>query len=164
MKYILALSLFISCTNPVQNPTKSDLVKSLNSLMNKWHKDAAEANLDGYIRFMDSTCRYIGTDATENWERDEFASFCKPYFDKKTTWDFKTVHRTIQLNAENNTAWFDEILATHMGTCRGSGALENSNGEWKLMQYVLSVAIPNESMNAVKDAKHHADSVYISRR
>ena len=113
---------------------------------------------------MDSTCSYIGTDATENWKRDEFASFCKPYFEKKTTWDFKTVHRTIQLNAENNTAWFYEILDTHMGTCRGSGTLENSNGEWKLMQYVLSVAIPNESMNAVKVAKHNADSVYISRR
>jgi hypothetical protein len=28
------------------------------------------------------------------------------------------------------------------------------------MQYVLSVAIPNESMSAVKIAKHEADSVF----
>lgn len=131
--------------------------------MNEWHRDAANANLEGYIGLMDSTCNYIGTDATENWKRDEFAAFCKPYFDKKTTWDFTTVQRDIDINEDGNTAWFDEILDTHMGTCRGSGALELKNGEWKLMQYVLSVAIPNESMEAVKKAKHEADSVFNLR-
>lgn len=134
--------------------------KEINTLLDQWHADAANANLEGYIGLMDSTCNYIGTDATENWKRDEFATFCKPYFDKGTTWDFKTLQRDVRVNTEGNTAWFDEILDTHMGTCRGSGALELIDGKWKLKQYVLSVAVPNESMEAVKKAKFEADSVF----
>jgi hypothetical protein len=162
MKYIIVSCIFFCfCTSPtVVNKVK--IQNKINQLINNWHTDAANANLAGYIGLMDSTCNYIGTDASENWKRDEFAAFCKPYFDKKTTWDFKTLQRDVQLNADGNTAWFDEILDTHMGTCRGSGALELINGVWKLRQYVLSVAIPNESMNAVKKAKHTADSAYLS--
>ena len=136
----------------------------ISSLLHQWHRDAANGDLDSYIGLMDSTCNYIGTDATENWKRDEFAAFCKPYFDKKTTWDFKTLHRDIRLTEAGNTAWFDEILDTHMGTCRGSGVFVlNAKNEWKLMQYVLSVAVPNESIEAVKEAKYEADSVFKAK-
>jgi hypothetical protein len=160
MKYIVALSIFFCfCTSP-DNLDHNAVNSEVANLVEQWHRDAANAYLDGYIGLMDSTCNYIGTDATENWKRDEFAAFCKPYFDKNTSWDFTTIQREVRLNEAVNTAWFDEILDTHMGTCRGSGALEFKNGEWKLMQYVLSVAIPNESMNDVKEAKHEADSLY----
>ncbi len=163
MKYLIIFSvLFSSCTTS-NTVDQNALSNEVGSLIEQWHRDAANANLQGYIGLMDSTCNYIGTDATENWIRDDFASFCKPYFDKKTTWDFKTIQREVRLNEAGNTAWFDEILDTHMGTCRGSGALELKNGEWKLMQYVLSVAVPNESMEAVKEAKYEADSVYKSK-
>lgn len=160
MKYLIIFTvLFSSCSTPAK-VDQNALSKEVGSLIEQWHRDAANANLEGYIGLMDSTCNYIGTDATENWIRDDFAAFCKPYFDKKTTWDFTTVQRDVRINEAGNTAWFDEILDTHMGTCRGSGALELKNGQWKLMQYVLSVAIPNESMETVKEAKYEADSVY----
>ena len=161
MKYIIVFSiLFCFCTTPqTANTDHREIKLEVDRLMNEWHRDAADANLDSYIGLMDSTCNYIGTDATENWKRDAFAAFCKPYFDKKTTWDFTPIQRDIRVNETSNTAWFDEILDTHMGTCRGSGSLELKNGKWKLMQYVLSVAIPNESMEAVKKAKQEADSV-----
>jgi hypothetical protein len=160
MKYFLALCILFSFCTPKKSEDTKRLPSDIDSLITQWHQDAANANLEGYIDFMDSTCNYIGTDATENWKRDEFAAFCKPYFAKKTTWDFKTLQREVRINQTGNTAWFDEILDTHMGTCRGSGALELNNGKWKLMQYVLSVAIPNESMEEVKKAKFEADSVY----
>ncbi|MEN8732479.1 MAG: nuclear transport factor 2 family protein [Bacteroidia bacterium] len=150
MKYIVCLSVFFCyCSSPTP-ANRAELSEEVATLIEQWHRDAANANLEGYIGLMDSTCNYIGTDATENWKRYEFASFCKPYFDKKKTWNFTTAQRDVRVNATGNTAWFDEILDTHMGTCRGSGALELKNGEWKLMKYVLSVAIPNESMEAVK--------------
>jgi hypothetical protein len=50
-----------------------------------------------------------------------------------------------------------------MGTCRGSGILVFKNQEWKLKQYVLSLAIPNENMNEVKKVIHIQDSVYRSK-
>lgn len=163
MKYILAFSVFLTyCTT--KQAQNTDLQTNINRLMNQWHSDAANANFEAYIGLMDSTCNYIGTDATENWKRDEFATFCKPYFDKKTTWDFKLISRTTSCDNDGNTAWFDEILDTHMGTCRGSGVLVlNSENKWKLKQYVLSVAIPNESMEAVKEAKFAADSIFKAK-
>ncbi len=162
MKNIILFSVLFCFCNAQQtaNTDHKEIPMEVNRLMNNWHQDAADANLGTYIGLMHSTCNYIGTDATENWKRDEFAAFCKPYFDNKTTWDFTTMQRDVRVNEAGNTAWFDEILDTHMGTCRGSGALELKNGEWKLMQYVLSVAVPNESMEAVKRAKSEADSVY----
>ncbi|PCJ63699.1 MAG: hypothetical protein COA58_15255 [Bacteroidetes bacterium] len=159
---ILAALIWVSCTHPRKNAKGLPEVQEtlIDSLITNWHQNAANANLEDYIGFMDSTCNYIGTDATENWKRDEFGAFCKPYFDKRTTWDFKTLQRSVRVNTNQNTAWFDEILDTHMGTCRGSGALEKVNGNWKLKQYVLSLSIPNESIDDVKKATHVADSVY----
>ncbi|MEJ6661352.1 MAG: nuclear transport factor 2 family protein [Bacteroidota bacterium] len=159
MKYVIVLSLLLCFCSAPQEIDKDATALQIDSLMNQWHSDAANANLNEYVGLMDSTCVYIGTDATENWIRDDFAAFCKPYFDQKTTWDFTTVQRKVRVSETGNTAWFDEILDTHMGTCRGSGALELKNGKWKLMQYVLSIAIPNESMEEVKVAKHTADSI-----
>jgi hypothetical protein len=41
-------------------------------------------------------------------------------------------------------AWFDEDLDTaNMGLCRGSGVLELRNGRWRILQYNLSIPIPN---------------------
>ena len=156
---LLGIISLAACTSSEQ-VNQAQLSEEINTLINQWHLDAANANLEDYIGLMDSTCNYIGTDATENWLRDSFASFCKPYFDKGTTWDFTPLQRSVQINSTGNTAWFDEILDTHMGTCRGSGALEKIEGHWKLKQYVLSVAIPNESMNEVKKVKHNADSAF----
>ncbi len=50
--------------------------------------------------------------------------------------------------------WFDELLDTWMGTCRGSGVLEKNNKEWKIKQYVLSVTIPNDSIQKVIKLKN----------
>ena len=162
MKNMIFLSiLFCCCTSPqTENTDPKEIRLEIDKLLNKWHLDAANADLDSYIELMDSTCNYIGTDATENWKRNDFAAFCQPFFDTKKTWDFIPVQRDIYINETGNTVWFDEILDTHMGTCRGSGSLELKNGKWKLMQYVLSVAIPNESMDAVKKVKYEADSVF----
>ena len=114
------------------------------------------------MKLMDSSFVYVGTDASEKWTKDEFSTFCKPYFDQNKTWDFKSIDRTINISADQNSAWFYEILQTHMGTCRGSGILELKNKQWKLRQYVLSLAIPNEKMSEVKQLIYHNDSIFQS--
>lgn len=164
---VIILFIFLTlaaCTTSVEKPLPNDKAKkieTINNLMNDWHKSAANADLSNYIGAMDSHAIYIGTDATENWSREEFATFCKPYFDKKTTWDFTPLERNIFLSLTGKSAWFDEILKTHMGTCRGSGALEIINGEWKIKHYVLSMAIPNDATDAVKAAKKQYDDAFL---
>ena len=111
---------------------------------------------------MDSVSVFIGTDARENWKKQQFEAFSKPYFDNGKAWDFKTLERNIYLNTEGNFAWFDELLNTWMGTCRGSGVLEKKDNSWAIKHYVLSVPIPNDDIQKVIAAKQEKDSIFLS--
>lgn len=156
--------LAISCTN--QKPEKTFIGTSaesvIDSILTSWHEAAANADLKTYFECMDSVSVYIGTDASENWSKDEFHDFCKPYFERKTTWNFTAIERNIFIGKNAETAWFDEVLDTHMGLCRGSGVLEMNKKEWKIKHYVLSAAIPNEHMRSVVSLKHMNDSIYLN--
>jgi hypothetical protein len=128
--------------------------KELDTFLTQWHKDAANADYNSYFEKISEDGHYIGTDATENWDKKAFAAFSKPYFDKGKAWDFKAVKRNIYFSKDGNTAWFDELLDTWMKGCRGSGVLEKNNkGEWKIKHYVLSMTIPNEITKEVLPLK-----------
>jgi len=134
-----------SCSNPVVSKIKS--VEAINLLMDKWHKDATDANFEAYFSVFDGW--FIGTDKTENWTNAAFKKFSKPFFENNKTWDFKRKERNIYFSKDKKTAWFDELLNTWMGVCRGSGVLEREQGSWKIKHYVLSVTVPNDEMSKV---------------
>jgi len=123
--------------------------QKINSMLDQWHKDAATANGDGYFALMADDAIYIGTDATEHWMKEQFYSFAKPYFDAGKAWSFTATERNIYFSKDKNVAWFDELLDTWMGVCRGSGVLEKINGEWKLQHYHLAVTVPNDDIQEV---------------
>lgn len=129
---------------------QDSLISRLDRKMLQWHKSAGEANFEGYFTPMDSSFIYLGTDPSERWSKTEFAEFCKPYFSKGKGWDFKTKERHWYLSADGNTAWFEELLDTHMGICRGSGTWIFVHGKWKIAHYNLSLTIYNEKMEEVK--------------
>lgn len=120
----------------------------LNELMSKWHSDVAKFDLGDYFNFMDTSFIFLGTDPTERWTKTQFYTFCKPYFDKKSTWDFKMNWRNVYLSDDRKTAWFEESLNTQMDECRGSGVLVKVDGKWKITHYNLTVLIENEKMKA----------------
>ncbi|MEO9571391.1 MAG: nuclear transport factor 2 family protein [Polaribacter sp.] len=158
--------LFLSCKSKV----KIDKVESIptikenvNLVLDDWHLAASEANYQGYFGKMDSISVFIGTDATENWTKTQFESFSKPYFDKGKAWSFTALERNVYVNDARNFVWFDELLDTWMGTCRGSGVLEKKNNSWLIKHYVLSVQIPNDDIQAVIQAKKKSDSIFLSR-
>lgn len=169
MKYyftILGLSLCLACAQrkSVQvKPTDATTTAIIDSLLNDWHVAAAEGNYEAYFGKMDSQSIFIGTDATENWSKQEFETFSKPYFDKGRAWIFKPFDRNIYIAEAGNIVWFDELLDTWMGTCIGSGVFEQIEGSWKMKHYVLSVKVPNESIKAVVKAKHTQDSLFLSQ-
>lgn len=134
---------------------------AINKMLDSWHKAAADAKLNEYISFMTADAIYIGTDASENWNVTAFKAFCKPYFEKGTTWNFKAVQRNIYFNAKNDMAWFDELLDTHMKICRGSGVLKKENGQWKIAHYVLSMTVPNEVIDEVIKIKTPLEDAYM---
>lgn len=137
--------------------------EKINSALENWHKAAAEANFEDYFGLMTKDGIFIGTDATENWQNKEFREFSKPYFDKGKAWNFTTLERNIYTQKESDLAWFDELLSTQMGICRGSGIMENVDGNWKVKHYVLSIAVPNDDVSEVTAMKKHTDSLLIAK-
>lgn len=131
---------------------------AIDKLMTDWHRAAAIADFDAYFGALHENSIYMGTDATERWTKKEFIAFAKPFFDRKKAWDFKAIDRHIALSKDGKTAWIDEVLSTtNMSLCRGSGVLILENGKWKIMQYVLSMTIPNEISNEVTKLKTDAE-------
>ncbi|WP_371815881.1 nuclear transport factor 2 family protein [Flavobacterium sp. CS20] len=124
-------------------------------------KAAAEADLKTYQNLMTEDAVFIGTDATEYWQGQAFIDFAKPYFDRGKAWTFHKLERHIYIGKSKQTAWFDELLDTQMGICRGSGVLVQVDGEWKIKHYVLSITIPNDNVDEVKALKDEFDEKLI---
>ncbi len=122
--------------------------EKIDKLITSWHQAASNADFNAYFNKMTLDAVFIGTDASENWNNKEFREFCKPYFDKGKAWSFTALERNIYCK-EKNIVWFDELLNTQMGICRGSGIVKKVNKEWKIAHYVLSITIPNDKINEV---------------
>ncbi|KIX21202.1 hypothetical protein SY27_10620 [Flavobacterium sp. 316] len=164
MKSIYILILLISLNNYSQKKTESkalDIKKEINIILNNWHKAAAETNFEDYFNAMSEESIFIGTDATENWNKKAFMNFAKPYFDKGKAWNFKTLERNIYSSFNGEIVWFDELLNTQMKICRGSGILIKENGTWKIKHYVLSMTIPNDISNDVIKIKAPIEDALI---
>jgi len=98
-----------NCINKTEREN-SKAESELQALIDKWHPDAANSNLEAYIGAMADSAVFIGTDATERWTAPEFYTFCKPHFDSVTTWEFHPVKRFVFISEDGSTAWFDELL------------------------------------------------------
>lgn len=117
---------------------------SIHKFIDNWHQAASQANAKSYFEAIADHGIFIGTDATERWNKQQFLAFAKPHFDKGNAWDFKPYGRSVHVSNDGRFVWFSELLTTWMGVCRGSGALEKTATGWKIQQYHLSVTVPND--------------------
>ncbi|MCZ8196089.1 MAG: nuclear transport factor 2 family protein [Flavobacterium sp.] len=161
MKKYLFLFLVITSCASVQNIDSEK--NKITTILDNWHKAAANADYNGYFDAMTENSIFIGTDATENWNKEAFQKFAKPYFDKGKTWNFTALERNIYFSKDGKTAWFDELLNTQMKICRGSGVLTKENGSWKISHYVLSMTIPNDTTDAIIKIKAPIEDALISK-
>ena len=168
VRYVLfiILVLSLSCKNKPKDMvvfSKEEIIRETDSILNTWHVAAAKADFEGYFNVMTSDAIFIGTDATENWDIIKFKEFSKPYFDKGQAWDFTPLERHIFVSEDGETVWFDELLDTWMGLCRGSGVLKNENGHRKIAHYVLSVTVPNDNVTSIVELKKDTDSILTKK-
>jgi len=162
MKYKLVLLVLlglISCKQEVSESETEGLSienvdERINLLMDNWHKAAADANAEGYFGALKDESVFIGTQEDEIWDKEAFYGFSKPYFDKGKAWDFTARYRNIHQNDDGTSVYFDELLDTWMGECRGSGYIEydEEDEQFYIMHYVLSLTVPNDKMNDVISA------------
>lgn len=142
--FLILLPFFVNTTT-----AQNDIKTQINNTLDTWHKAAATANYKDYFDLLTDDAIFIGTDATENWDKIAFQAFAKPYFDKGKAWSFTSLERHIFFSQDKKLAWFDELLDTQMKICRGSGVLVLVKGKWKIKQYVLSMTIPNDNSDDV---------------
>ena len=140
-----------------ENVQKKNVAKVLDDL----NAFAAAADFSNYFDLYAEESTFIGTDATEVWDKKQFMDYAKPHFDKGKAWNFTSLKRNITFSKDGNYAWFDEVLDTQMKICRGSGVLEKIGGKWKIRQYVLSMTIPNDNVNEVTKIKTSVEDAYI---
>jgi hypothetical protein len=135
----------------------------IGKMLDDFNVAAANAEFERYFAFFDEDAVFIGTDATEHWEKAAFKAWAKPYFDRGRAWNFKSVKRNIYFDNGGKTAWFDELLSTQMKICRGSGVVVRKGGAWKLKQYVLSMTVPNENVDEVVKIKAPIEDALLEK-
>jgi len=136
---------------PIQSSPEADVAAVLDQL------NAASTAADGpaYFALFTPDARFVGTDATEHWTLPEFRAFAEPYFSRGRGWSYPATERTITIAPIDCRciAWFEEkLINDSYGVTRGSGVLRLTEDGWKIEQYVLSFAVPNDRAEAVVEA------------
>jgi len=153
-------------TNGSSQPDSTAIANDRNQIsavLDSFNTAAANAEFERYYSYFADDAVFIGTDATENWDKKSYMTWAKPHFDKRKTWNFKSLKRHIYFDKSGKTAWFDELLDTQMKICRGSGVLTREGKDWKIQQYVLSMTIPNSQVDTVVKIKTGVESEIIKK-
>lgn len=125
------------------DPAEAQVVAVLDQL------DAASkaADADAYFALYAPDARFVGTDAGEHWSLAELRGYVEPFFNRGQGWSYPATERVITIAPIECRciAWFEEELTNDSyGRTRGSGVMRLTDGGWKIEQYVLSLAIPND--------------------
>ena len=133
-------------------------VQRIDELATRWHAAAAEADSAAFFGSLTDDAIYIGTDPAEHWTRDEFLAFAAPYFAAGKAWSFTATERHVFYDENQDVAYWDELLDTWMGPCRGTGiARRQADGRWKIAHYTLSVAVPNDKIQPYLELLRESD-------
>ncbi|MEM9560229.1 MAG: nuclear transport factor 2 family protein [Planctomycetota bacterium] len=148
-----------ACVGPRAHET------SVGEVVDAWHLAAARGESEAYFGAMTPDAVFIGTDASERWDRAAFRAYAAPYFDRpldtgetgettasggagafRPAWVYTPTERHVTLDERARVAWFDELLDSQSyGTARGTGvAVRSHDGRWRIAHYALTFPIPNE--------------------
>ena len=123
---------------------------AVDQTLDDFHKAASDADEARYFGHFASDAVFIGTDASERWDVKTFREYAHPHFAAGKGWTYTPRNRSVVV--QGNIAWFDELLDNaKYGVCRGSGVLRKERGRWKIVQYNLSMPIPNDVALKVVD-------------
>ena len=128
-------------------PSKTDVARVIDG----WHSAASRADEESYFNALADDAVFLGTDATERWQKVAFRAYAHPHFAKGKAWSFRSTRRDIAFDTRGEHAWFDEDLETpNLGPARGSGVLRREGNAWKIVQYNLAVTVPNDRFKEVR--------------
>ena len=163
-----AAMLILLCFAATASDRLADPVQHIETTLAALHGAASKADGKRYFELFAPDAVFLGTDATERWTIDEFRAYAMKRFETGTGWTYTLRPDTRHIVTEGDVAWFDELLDNaKYGTCRGSGVLRKIGETWKIAQYNLAFAIPNERAEEVVEAIHHGaaqpTTIYLVR-
>lgn len=122
-------------------PARAAVSDTLDAL----HTAASESDFDRYFGLYADDAVFYGTDASERWTKSEFEDYARSPFEAGRGWTYHMTERNIFLSADRSVAWFDERLENaSLGDTRGSGVLVKTERGWQVVQYNLTIPVPNE--------------------
>ena len=147
--FVLIASLMLAAPPPASDVADEAAVAAV---IDRMHAAASRADGPDYFAQFTPEARFIGTDAGERWSMDAFRAFAEPFFARGQGWTYGPRERVVTIApiACRCIAWFDERLDNaSYGETRGSGVLRLTDDGWKIEQYVLSFAVPNDAARDV---------------
>ena len=147
MSLIAALTLAVA-VQAAPDPAIAEIAAVLDRL----NVASSTADEVAYFDLFTPDARFVGTDPAEHWSMAEFKSYAASAFQRDSAWSFPAGERFITIADIDCRciAWFEEKLdSRHYGATRGSGVMRKTAEGWKIEQYVLSFAIPNDRSDAV---------------
>jgi hypothetical protein len=164
LSIILLTTIFLSSALFSNTLFANSEVSNISKVLDTFHQAAADADQALYFSLLDEQAIFLGTDSTERWTKKQFADFVTPYFSKGQGWLYQSTQRNITLISQEKTgeqlAFFDELLDNkNYGMCRGSGVLRLTDQGWRILQYNLSIPVPNGvASDVVKKIQVHQQS------
>ncbi len=155
------------CTPDKSNSDKSSKSQAIvhsevEETLTAFHAAAAKSDLEAYFDFFSEDAVFLGTDATEYWDKSSFYAYAQAPFAAGRGWKFRALQRHIYLSEEASLAWFDELLdAPYAKIARGSGVLLKTDTGWKIKQYVLSMTVPNALSDSIVTIKAATEQLLI---
>lgn len=149
MKRLIVAAVLMAAAPVAAQETEEAAV---GAVLDRLHQAASEADGAAYFGLFTPDARFIGTDAGERWSLEEFRAYAERHFSQGRGWTYAPTARTVSVADIDCrcVAWFDEVLENAAyGVTRGSGVLRLTDDGWKVEQYVLSFAVPNERARAV---------------
>jgi len=116
------------------------------------HAAAAAADESRYFAHFAADGVFLGTDAKERWDVPAFRAYAHPYFARGEGWKYVPQRRSLSVSPGGEIVWFDEDLKNaKLGLARGSGVMVRHKDRLLVVQYNLTVPVPNERMAEVVD-------------
>ena len=137
---LLALLACATTEAPAPTPDPEVARAAVDSVLTALHQTASEGAWDLYFALYAPDAVFFGTDATERWSLEEF----RGYASASRGWTYQMTERHVFVDDDASTAWFDERLENAAyGETRGTGVLRRTDDGWKIVQYNLTIPIPN---------------------
>ncbi|WP_269513619.1 nuclear transport factor 2 family protein [Brevundimonas subvibrioides] len=140
---LFMIFLAAAAVQTVPDPAEAQVAAVLDQL----NVASAAADADAYFALYAPDARFVGTDAGEHWTLEELRGYVGPYFARGQGWSYPATSRVITVAPIECRciAWFEEQLTNDTyGRTRGSGVMRLTDDGWKIEQYVLSLAVPND--------------------